>query len=120
MLPDFGGVIGTKPVELALAAGRRTIGTTVHHVTEIVDCGPIISQSEIPVRQNEDFQDLMNRVFRAGCLNLFNAFRVLEGASTCVNSGRNYDDLLLSPWVITGDGWFSGEFWGTLKRQNDL
>lgn len=119
-LPAFGGVIGIRPVELALEAGHNVIGTTVHRVTEQIDGGPQISQSLIPVRRDEPFSGLMDRVFQSGCLNLFNAFRIIKGEPTQTNSGKYYENMIFSPWVKTDNDWFSREFWLTLRKLNEL
>lgn len=45
LLPMFGGLIGMDPIRRAIEAGCRFVGTTVHHVVEAVDAGPVISQT---------------------------------------------------------------------------
>jgi formyltetrahydrofolate deformylase len=48
-LPAFAGA---KPYRQAFERGVKLIGATAHFVTEVLDDGPIISQSVIPVDHN--------------------------------------------------------------------
>ena len=80
LLPAFAGHIGDKPVRLALEAGCKLVGTTVHYVSEAVDAGPIICQSAIAVDPDEAFEVLMSRVFRSGCCTLLRALHILDGS----------------------------------------
>jgi phosphoribosylglycinamide formyltransferase-1 len=93
LLPAFAGHIGDKPIHLALEAGCKIVGTTVHYVTEQVDAGPIITQSALAVHDGEPFDELMRRVFRSGCCNLLRSLRILDGSLEC----RADDRQLLAP-----------------------
>lgn len=62
LLPSFAGL---KTHERALAAGVRLHGTTVHFVTAELDCGPIVAQAAVPVRDDDDSARLAARVLRA-------------------------------------------------------
>ncbi len=79
LLPMFGGLIGMDPVRKAIEAGCRFVGTTVHHVVEAVDAGPVISQSVVRVMDDEPFESLANRVFQSGCVNLLNGIQLVSG-----------------------------------------
>ena len=75
LIPAFSGkgMIGSKPVRMAIERGCRIIGTTVHYVDENLDEGEIISQSSIKIEGEEAFTSIMNRIFHSGCLNLLSA-----------------------------------------------
>lgn len=70
LLPAFGGVIGVRPLRDALAYGARLVGVTVHDVDETLDGGKPLVQAVIPVRDGDDADNLMDLVFRCGCLAL--------------------------------------------------
>ncbi|WP_151448111.1 phosphoribosylglycinamide formyltransferase [Lacisediminimonas profundi] len=77
LLPAFGGEIGVRPVQAALAYGARFTGVTVHLVDETVDGGRPVVQAVIPTSPgDEDFDALMNLVFRCGCIALLMAIAV--------------------------------------------
>ncbi|MCG3173138.1 MAG: Phosphoribosylglycinamide formyltransferase [Myxococcota bacterium] len=74
LLPAFGGSIGVKPVQAAVAYGARFAGVTVHEVDESLDGGKPVVQAAIPLQSGEaNFDELMNLVFRCGCLALLAA-----------------------------------------------
>src|SRR5690606_33272692 len=49
----------------ALEAGVRIHGCTVHFVTAQMDDGPIIAQAAVPVRSDDDAEQLAARVLKA-------------------------------------------------------
>jgi phosphoribosylglycinamide formyltransferase-1 len=59
LLPSFPGL---KTHELALAAGVRLHGATVHFVTTQLDHGPIVVQAAVPVVAGDDAARLASRV----------------------------------------------------------
>ncbi|MCC5851035.1 MAG: phosphoribosylglycinamide formyltransferase [Verrucomicrobia bacterium] len=59
LLPDFKGL---HPQRQALEAGVKTSGCTVHLVTQDLDAGPIITQSEVPVLENDTEETLAARI----------------------------------------------------------
>ncbi len=59
LLPAFRG---TDAQRQALDAGVRVAGATTHFVTEEVDEGPIILQSAVPVRPDDDRESLSQRI----------------------------------------------------------
>jgi phosphoribosylglycinamide formyltransferase 1 len=81
LLPAFGGTIGTRPVSLALASGSQFIGVTAHEVEVVVDSGSPIVQTAIPVADGDTTENVMDLVFRVGCLTLLNALRIHSGAT---------------------------------------
>lgn len=87
LLPAFGGLIGAKPVREAVAYGAKFTGVTVHLVDENLDGGKPLVQAAVPVRKSDKFEDLMDVVFRCGCLSLGAAIIL------CLNNG-----------VMGGDG----------------
>jgi phosphoribosylglycinamide formyltransferase-1 len=62
LLPHFTGV---DTHARALAAGHATHGCTVHWVTDELDAGPIVGQSEVPVLPGDDEKTLAARVLEA-------------------------------------------------------
>lgn len=59
LLPSFPGL---HTHARALEAGVKLHGATVHFVTADLDCGPIIIQAAVPVRDDDDEQQLAARV----------------------------------------------------------
>lgn len=88
LLPAYGGVIGTRPIEMALADGVKFIGVTSHHVDVAVDAGRPIAQAVIPVAPEDTVEDLMDTVFQSGCLSLLEALRAAAApvAGGCTES----------------------------------
>ena len=62
LLPDFPGL---DTHARALAAGARRHGCTVHLVTDILDAGPILGQSSVPVLPDDTEEALAARVLAA-------------------------------------------------------
>jgi phosphoribosylglycinamide formyltransferase-1 len=59
LLPAFAGV---NSVKQALEYGVKYTGCTVHFVDEGVDTGPIISQSVVPIFDNDTEDSLLERI----------------------------------------------------------
>lgn len=59
LLPAFPGL---QTHRRALAAGCKAVGATVHFVTTTLDLGPIVMQSVVPVRPDDDEARLAARV----------------------------------------------------------
>jgi len=53
---------GVDAVEQAVRAGVPVTGVTVHFVDELVDHGPIIAQTEVPVLPGDDHSSLHRRI----------------------------------------------------------
>jgi phosphoribosylglycinamide formyltransferase-1 len=62
LLPSFAGL---KTHQRALQAGVRVHGTTVHFVTSELDCGPIVAQAVVAIRDDDDAVSLAARVVHA-------------------------------------------------------
>lgn len=62
LLPSFAGL---TPQQKALDAGVRLSGCTVHFVSEIMDAGPIVAQTAVPVLRDDTEDTLSNRILKA-------------------------------------------------------
>lgn len=62
LLPDFKGI---DAVEQALAAGVNTTGCTVHFVRPEMDTGPILLQTEVPIKAGDTSESLHDRIRQA-------------------------------------------------------
>ena len=64
LLPSFGGkgFYGKKVHQAVLEAGCKVSGVTIHLVSEAYDRGPIISQSTVPVLEDDNPESLAARV----------------------------------------------------------
>jgi phosphoribosylaminoimidazolecarboxamide formyltransferase/IMP cyclohydrolase len=63
LLPNFPGM---DTHEQVLDSGVKVTGCTVHVVDETVDGGPIVTQEPIPVFEDDDVDDLKDRVLYEG------------------------------------------------------
>ena len=59
LLPKYPGL---NTYERALAAGDKKVGTSIHVVTEAVDCGPILAQASVDVSPNDTVDTLKAKV----------------------------------------------------------
>ena len=66
LLPQFGGkgLYGKAVHEAVLAAGESGTGVTIHVVDEQYDHGPIVAQSQVPVRGDDTADSLSKRVLK--------------------------------------------------------
>jgi phosphoribosylglycinamide formyltransferase 1 len=64
LLPRFGGrgMYGLRVHEAVLAAGEAVSGASIHLVDAEYDQGPVIGQSQVPVRQDDTAETLAARV----------------------------------------------------------
>lgn len=64
LLPAFGGkgMYGMRVHEAVIQAGAPVSGCTVHVVTEEIDAGPILGQTEVPVIAEDTPESLAARV----------------------------------------------------------
>ena len=79
LLPAFAGTLHAQ--EDALAYGVKISGCTVHFVTEEVDCGPIVVQRAVDVREDDTVESLKARI-------LAEEHRALPEAVRLIASGR--------------------------------
>lgn len=91
-LPAYGGVIGMKPVDLAIERNNTFIGTTCHFVTEEVDAGKIISQGIFNRLDNS--QNVYQKTFETGALTLLSAIYHLKYEDTF---NRTFNGIMISP-----------------------
>lgn len=107
LLPAFGGVIGIKPIEQAFEKKCRFIGSTLHYVNENVDDGEIIAQASISNNFNK--KEMVNQVFRSGCLNIFNFLSFDEERNK-----EEYKGIYFNPKLNKKIEKVSEEFWSSL------
>ena len=118
LLPAFPGVIGTKPVEQAIAYGAKWTGATVHHVSEELDLGRPIVQAAVPLRTGDSVSTVMDTVFRAGCLSLYVAVKARvtgeqpQDVVTLEVQGRT---VAIHPACALGAPFGDEAFWDRLK-----
>ena len=64
LLPAHGGpgMVGAAVHDAVLASGADETGVTIHEVTQDVDAGPILAQSRVAVRPDDDAASLAARV----------------------------------------------------------
>ena len=64
LLPEFGGwgMYGDRVHAAVLASGASVSGATVHLIDDEYDCGPVISQAEVPVMPDDTPETLAARV----------------------------------------------------------
>lgn len=120
LLPAFGGSIGSSPVKAAMQHGVRLGGVTVHKVTAALDAGPPVVQVAMPFSPNEDLDELMDCVFRAGCIALFVALRMLLSYQSDLScNGQTFlvkkRNALLSPAMPLPEEMADERFWALLK-----
>lgn len=75
-VPDYGGVNihpsllpkyrGVLSVPWAMVNGDAQTGYTYHFMTEAIDAGPILHQSEIDITENDTAYSLYHRIIHAG------------------------------------------------------
>lgn len=70
IIPAYQGLIGSAPLNKALARKNRIHGVTVHIVTKTVDEGETLVQAAFPI---DNTRVIEQRNFEAGCLALLNA-----------------------------------------------
>ena len=78
LLPSFPGMHGVRD---ALSYGVKVHGVTVFLVDEGVDTGPIVMQEAVPVRDDDDWDSLEQRVHEA-------EHRLLPAATRALLQGR--------------------------------
>ncbi len=79
LLPSFGGSIGAKPVRQAVEYGARLVGVTAHFVDEGLDTGQPIIQAAFARSRHGTIEEVMETVFRSGCLALLAALAEVLG-----------------------------------------
>ncbi len=62
-LPRYRGMM---PTFWQMYHGERTIGVTVHRISELLDEGPVLSRDALPISGNDSMHDLIRRSKRKG------------------------------------------------------
>lgn len=117
LLPAFAGTIGMTSLSDAVAYGCTIVGATVHHVTETLDGGRPISQAAFTTSNVQEVNG--ERMFRAGCLSLYNSLISLLGSIDEVGL-KEYADILgthylVSPKCSIPEELYDEAFWAGLK-----
>jgi phosphoribosylglycinamide formyltransferase-1 len=94
LLPAFKGL---RVHERVLESGVRFSGCTVHFVRPEMDAGPIIVQSVVPVRPDDDLDSLAARILRQEHRIYPMAVRLLAEGRVAVRDGRAEIDGLVTP-----------------------
>lgn len=122
LLPAFSGSIGVRPVQDAIDYGARFTGVTVHYVDESVDGGKPIIQAAVPLISSErNFSELMNIVFRCGCIALMEAIRAITGTRTTSPSSEHLifgRSCIFSPGTTLPTN-LTDDFWGLIAKETD-
>lgn len=85
LLPSFRGLDAQQQ---ALDAGVRVTGATTHFVTEEVDAGPIILQSAVPVKPDDDRETLAQRILQTEHEILPASVRLFAEGRLSIEDGR--------------------------------
>ncbi len=117
--PSVSGKIGSRSVQAAINYGACLTGATVHHVNKTIDGGKPYVQIALPIHPNDTFGNLMNTVFRAGCIALFiavNSFdRKLDERNQSMVLQILGRDALVNPGMLLPSGLWSESFWSSIK-----
>lgn len=90
LIPAFSGPgwHGEHVHQGAIDRGVKVSGCTVHFVDEVYDNGPIILQTPVPVRNDDDAVTLAARVFAAECEALPEAIALYAQGKLRLDGGR--------------------------------
>ncbi len=69
---------GAAPVNWAIMAGDQVTGTSVIHMTPQLDGGPLLARSQIEIGENEDAQQLEQRLATSGLTPVLDSLELLE------------------------------------------
>ena len=124
ILPSFSGLIGAKTVTKALEYGAKIIGATAHHVTEDLDGGQPLAQVAYGISNEDTPQDVMDAMFRAGSICLFNALQAMLDSkeltrSAAIDRGVVFEQtgrpMLANPCYGLPESLLSSELWRQIK-----
>ncbi|GMR18018.1 MAG: hypothetical protein BMS9Abin33_0418 [Gammaproteobacteria bacterium] len=119
LLPAFGGTIGVRPVMAAQDYGVCLAGASVHLVDETVDGGKPVAQVAVPVSRRDNLAELMDVVFRAGCISLYAALRNIRAATNTNWKGQHISikdrAALLNPGTELPPEFWDDDFWKMLR-----
>jgi methionyl-tRNA formyltransferase len=71
---------GAAPVNWAIINGETRTGVTIMQMDEGMDTGPILSQEEVPILEDDDAQSLSDMLSVVGAHALLDVVNVIEGA----------------------------------------
>jgi methionyl-tRNA formyltransferase len=63
LLPEFRGA---SPIQSAILAGKEITGMSLQYIVEELDAGEIISQKQIPITDQDDFESLLEKITEVG------------------------------------------------------
>jgi phosphoribosylglycinamide formyltransferase-1 len=86
LLPAFAGTLHAQ--EEALAYGVKIAGCSVHLVTPEVDCGPIVVQRAVEVREDDTVESLKARILAEEHRALPEAIRLIASGRTRIEGRR--------------------------------
>ena len=69
---------GAAPVNWAIMSGDEVTGTSVIHMTPQLDGGPLLARSQLAIGENEDAQQLEQRLATDGITPVLNSLELLE------------------------------------------
>ncbi len=96
LLPAFAGTLHAQ--EEALAYGVKISGCTVHFVTAEVDCGPIVVQRAVEIREDDTVDSLKARILAEEHRALPEAIGLIAAGRTRIEGRR----VVISPATHTG------------------
>lgn len=123
LLPAFPGRIGATPVRQALEYGAKFVGTTVHVVDESLDAGMPIIQSVTQTHAGDRVEDVMDSVFRCGCISLMHALgrsaAMVPGDETRERAFFNASGRMsfFSPSPVIRPEYESEDFWDEIASR---
>jgi phosphoribosylglycinamide formyltransferase-1 len=85
LLPSFKGL---NPHKQALEAGVKLSGCTVHFVTELADCGPIVAQAAVPVLDTDTPETLEARILQVEHKLYPHALALVASGQATIEGGR--------------------------------
>jgi methionyl-tRNA formyltransferase len=83
LLPEFPG---PAPVQHALLSGKETTGVTLFVLDEGIDSGPIIARREVPIHENENAGELLQKLTEIGAELLLDVLSKSPGLLTAATA----------------------------------
>ncbi len=76
LLPEFRGA---SPIQSAILAGKEITGMSLQYIVEELDAGEIISQKEVPIKDQDDFESLLTQITEVGATELLRLLAEFSG-----------------------------------------
>lgn len=105
LLPKYRG---PSPIQYALLNGDKTLGISIMQMDEELDHGPIYSQWEIPIGQNDTFESLHTKAFSDAAIKLSDIIKQIETGSIISNE-QNHSKATFTQKITKEDGYFDAE-----------